>query len=283
MGQIIDGKTRAKQVRESLKSEVSALKAKGVNPKLVVVLVGDDPASHIYVSNKEKACADVGIASEAHRMPANTKESDIIKLIEQLNNDKTVHGILVQLPMPDHIVEENVINTVSSSKDVDGLGIQNMGLLVKGEGDPLTPCTPQGVIDLIHSTGVEIKGKNAVVVGRSNLVGKPAAILLLKENATVTQCHSRTVNLGAVTKQADILVTAIGKQKLITAEMVKPGAVVIDVGTIRTEGGLSGDVDFERVKEVAGFITPVPGGVGPMTIAMLLKNTLKAAQKISSK
>ncbi len=282
MGQIIDGKARAKQIREALKSDVSSLKAKGVNPKLTVVLVGDDPASHIYVSNKEKACADVGILSETHKLPANTKESDIIRLVEQLNKDKSVHGILVQLPMPDQISEENVINSVSSSKDVDGLGIQNMGLLVKGEGDPLVPCTPQGVLDLIRLTGIEIKGKRAVVVGRSNLVGKPVAILLLRENATVTQCHSRTIDLGSVTKQADILVTAIGKQKLITADMVKPGAIVIDVGTVRTSAGLSGDVDFEKVKDVAGFITPVPGGVGPMTIAMLLKNTLKAAQKTAS-
>ncbi|MFH1709625.1 MAG: bifunctional methylenetetrahydrofolate dehydrogenase/methenyltetrahydrofolate cyclohydrolase FolD [bacterium] len=279
MFKLIDGKARAKEIRETLKSEVSALKAKGINPKLTVVLVGDDPASHIYVSNKEKACAEVGILSEAHRLPANTRESDLIKLVEKLNKDKTVHGILVQLPMPDHIVEENVINSILPSKDVDGLGMQNMGLLVKGEGDPLIPCTPQGVMDLIHSTGIEVKGKHAVVVGRSNLVGKPAAILLLREHATVTQCHSRTVDLGAVTRQADILVAAIGKSKLITADMVKPGAVVIDVGTVRTAAGLSGDVDFEKVKEVAGFITPVPGGVGPMTIAMLLKNTLKAASK----
>jgi methylenetetrahydrofolate dehydrogenase (NADP+)/methenyltetrahydrofolate cyclohydrolase len=282
MAQIIDGKTRAKQIRESLKKDVSDLKAKGITPKLTVVLVGDDPASHIYVSNKEKACADVGILSETHKLPANTKESEIIRLIDQLNKDKSVHGILVQLPMPDHIVEENVVNSIIPSKDVDGLGIQNMGLLVKGEGDPLVPCTPQGVLDLIRLTGIEIKGKRAVVVGRSNLVGKPAAILLLRENATVTQCHSRTIDLGSVTKQADILVTAIGKQKLITADMVKPGAVVIDVGTVRTSAGLYGDVDFEKIKDIAGFITPVPGGVGPMTIAMLLKNTLKAAQRNAS-
>jgi methylenetetrahydrofolate dehydrogenase (NADP+)/methenyltetrahydrofolate cyclohydrolase len=243
------------------------------------VLVGDDPASHIYVSNKEKACAEVGIISDAHKLPANTKESDLMNLVDKLNKDKTVHGILVQLPMPDHIVEENVINSISPAKDVDGLSISNMGLLVKGEGDPLIPCTPQGVMDLIHSTGIEVKGKHAVVVGRSNLVGKPAAILLLREHATVTQCHSRTVDLGFVTRQADILVAATGKPKMITADMIKPGAVVIDVGTVRTATGLSGDVDFEKAKDVAGFITPVPGGVGPMTIAMLLKNTLKAASK----
>ncbi len=279
MSKIIDGKARAKEIRESLKSDVLAIKAKGISPKLTVVLVGDDPASHIYVSNKEKACADVGILSETHRLPAKTKESDIIKLVEKLNKDNSVHGILVQLPLPDHIVEENVINSILPSKDVDGLSVHNMGLLVKGEGDPLVPCTPQGVMDLIHLTGIEIKGKHAVVVGRSNLVGKPAAILLLREHATVTQCHSRTVDLGSVTRQADILVAAIGKANIITAEMVKRGAVVIDVGTVRTEAGLSGDVDFEKVKDVAGFITPVPGGVGPMTIAMLLKNTIKAASK----
>jgi methylenetetrahydrofolate dehydrogenase (NADP+)/methenyltetrahydrofolate cyclohydrolase len=280
MFKIIDGKARAKEIRESLKNEVSALKSKGINPKLTVILVGDDPASHIYVSNKEKACAEIGIISEAHKLPANTKESDLIKLVDKLNKDKSVHGILVQLPLPDHIVEENVINMISPSKDVDGLGIQNMGLLVKGEGDPLIPCTPQGVMDLIHSTGIEVKGKHAVVVGRSNLVGKPAAILLLREHATVTQCHSRTVDLGFVTRQADILVAASGKPKMITADMIKPGAIVIDVGTVRTASGLSGDVDFEKAKDVAGFITPVPGGVGPMTIAMLLKNTIKAALMI---
>jgi len=279
MAKIIDGKARAKEIRESLKNEVLALKSKGLCPKLSVVLVGDDPASHIYVSNKEKACAEVGIISDAHKLPANTKESDLMNLVDKLNKDKTVHGILVQLPMPDHIVEENVINSILPSKDVDGLSISNMGLLVKGEGDPLVPCTPQGVMDLIHLTGIEIKGKHAVVVGRSNLVGKPAAILLLREHATVTQCHSRTVDLGFVTRQADILIAATGKPKMITADMIKPGAVVIDVGTVRTATGLSGDVDFEKAKDVAGFITPVPGGVGPMTIAMLLKNTLKAASK----
>jgi len=282
MAKIIDGKARAKEIRETLKTEVLALKSKGINPKLSVVLVGDDPASHIYVSNKEKACAEVGIISDAHKLPANTKESDLMNLVDKLNKDRSVHGILVQLPMPDHIVEENVINSILPAKDVDGLSISNMGLLVKGEGDPLVPCTPQGVMDLIHSTGIEVKGKHAVVVGRSNLVGKPAAILLLREHATVTQCHSRTVDLGFVTRQADILVAATGKPKMITADMIKPGAVVIDVGTVRTATGLSGDVDFEKAKDVAGFITPVPGGVGPMTIAMLLKNTIKAASMMKS-
>jgi methylenetetrahydrofolate dehydrogenase (NADP+)/methenyltetrahydrofolate cyclohydrolase len=278
MSQLIDGKARAKEIREGLKSEVLALKAKGVDPKLSVILVGDDPASNIYVSNKEKACADVGIISDSHRLPATTKESDLIKLVQKLNNDKKTHGILVQLPLPEGLSEEKIVNGISQFKDVDGLGIQNSGLLIKGEGNPLVPCTPQGVIDLIKSTGMQIKGKRAVVVGRSNLVGKPAAILLLSEHATVTICHSRTVDLGSVTREADILVAAIGKPKMITKEMVKPGAVVIDVGTVRTSEGLSGDVDFQNVKDVAGFITPVPGGVGPMTIAMLLKNTIKAAK-----
>jgi methylenetetrahydrofolate dehydrogenase (NADP+)/methenyltetrahydrofolate cyclohydrolase len=276
---IIDGKLRAKQIRDELKGEVLSLKAKGITPKLVVVLVGDDPASHIYVNNKEKACAEVGIVSEAHKLPANTKESDVLKLVEKLNKDKKVHGILVQLPLPDHINEEKVTNSIVQAKDVDGLGIVNMGMLIKGEGDPLICCTPQGVIDLIKTTGIDIKGKNAVVVGRSNMVGKPTAILLLKEHATVTICHSRTADLASVTSKADILVAAIGKAKMITANMIKKGAIVIDVGMNKTSAGFVGDVDFENAKEVAGYITPVPGGVGPMTIAMLLKNTLKAASK----
>jgi len=276
---IIDGKARAKEIRSSLKKDVESLKQKGITPKLVVVLVGDDPASHIYVSNKEKACAEVGILSETHKLPAMTNENDILKLILKLNTDRNVHGILVQLPLPDHINEENITNAIIQAKDVDGLGTINMGMLIKGEGDPLVCCTPQGVIDLIKTTGIDIKGKNAVVVGRSNMVGKPTAILLLKEHATVTICHSRTVDLGSVTNKADILVAATGKAKKITADMVKKSAIVIDVGMIKTEKGWSGDVDFEKVKEIAGYITPVPGGVGPMTIAMLLKNTVKAATR----
>jgi methylenetetrahydrofolate dehydrogenase (NADP+) / methenyltetrahydrofolate cyclohydrolase len=278
MSQLIDGKARAKQIREGLKSDVSALNANRINPKLSVILVGDDPASKIYVSNKEKACVDVGIISDTHRLPATANEAELIKLIQMLNNDRTVHGILVQLPLPAGLSAEKVVNTISQFKDVDGLGIQNSGLLIKGEGDPMVPCTPQGVIDLIKSTGIQIKGKRAVVVGRSNLVGKPAAILLLSEHATITICHSRTVDLGSVTKEGDILVAAIGKPKIITKEMVKPGAVVIDVGMVKTAQGWSGDVDFEKVKDIAGFITPVPGGVGPMTTAMLMKNTIKAAK-----
>ena len=275
--QLIDGKKRAKEVREGLKGEVLSLKGRGIKPKLAVVLVGDDPASLIYVINKEKACADTGILSDVHRLPASTKEAVILKLVNKLNKDKSIHGILVQLPLPNHISEEKITNSIVPNKDVDGLGLINMGMLIKGEGDPLVCCTPQGVIDLIRSTGIEIKGKNAVVVGRSNMVGKPTAILLLKEHATVTICHSRTVNLGDVTRRADILVAAIGKAGMIKSDMVKNGAVVIDVGMNRLNDKFVGDVDYENVKDVAGYITPVPGGVGPMTIAMLLKNTLKAA------
>ena len=279
MATIIDGKARAREIREGLKAEISTLKAMGISPKLVVVLVGEDPASHIYVNNKEKACNETGIISNIHRLPESTKESDILKLIEKLNKDNTVHGILVQLPLPDHISEERVTNSIAPAKDVDGLGIVNMGMLIKGEGDPLVCCTPQGVLDLIKSTGVEIKGKNAVVIGRSNMVGKPTAILLLKEHATVTICHSRTVDLKSITSKADILVAAIGKAKMIRADMIKKGVIVIDVGTTKTSDGWAGDVDFDEAKDIAGFITPVPGGVGPMTIAMLLKNTVKAASR----
>jgi len=276
---IIDGKMRAKEVREGLKNEVLALKSSGTIPKLSVILVGEDPASHIYVSNKEKACSEVGIASEIHRLPSNTREIDLMKLVAKLNDDKNVHGILVQLPLPDQISEENILNSILPNKDVDGLGAQNMGMLVKGEGDPFIPCTPQGIIDLIKTTGIEIKGKNAIVVGRSNIVGKPAAILLLGQHATVTICHSRTLNLKEIISKADILVAAIGKPRLITGDMIKEGAAVIDVGTTRTAKGWEGDVDFDSAKEKAGYLTPVPGGVGPMTIAMLLKNTIKAASK----
>lgn len=279
MGTIIDGKTRAKEIREGLKIEISSLRGRGISPKLVVILVGDDPASQIYVNNKEKACKEAGIISEVHKLPKKTKENDLLKLIEKLNKDRSIHGILVQIPLPEHISEEKVTNSIASEKDVDGLGIVNMGLLIKGEGDPLVCCTPQGILDLIKSTGTEIKGKSAVVVGRSNMVGKPTAILLLKEHATVTICHSRTVELGAITRSADILVAAIGKPKIISADMIKEGAVVIDVGTTKTSNGWAGDVDFDGAKDIAGFITPVPGGVGPMTIAMLLRNTVKAASK----
>jgi methylenetetrahydrofolate dehydrogenase (NADP+)/methenyltetrahydrofolate cyclohydrolase len=275
----IDGKARAKEIRLEIKAQVLEAKKRGIYPKLVVVLVGDDPASHIYVANKEKDCAEVGFLSETHRLPAEAKEADVLAIVEKLNNDKSVHGVIVQLPLPDHIDEERITNSISAFKDVDGLGIENMGMLIKGQGDPLICCTPQGCIDLIKTTGVEMKGKNAVVIGRSNMVGKPMAILLLQNHCTVTICHSRTIDLPSISSNADILVAAIGKAKMIKADMVKKGAVVIDVGMIRTEKGFVGDVDYDAVKEIAGFITPVPGGVGPMTRAMLLMNTLKAALK----
>lgn len=276
---IIDGKARAKKIREELKGEVARLKASGINPKLTVVLVGDDSASQIYVLNKEKDCAEVGILSETYRLPASAKEKEVLDVVEKLNRDSLVHGIIVQLPLPDQIDEDRVTNSIKASKDVDGLGTINMGMLIKGHGDPLVCCTPQGCIDLIESTGMEIKGKNAVVIGRSNMVGKPMALLLLQNNATVTICHSKTVDLASVTRKADILVAAIGKAGMIKADMIKQGCVVIDVGMIKTDKGFTGDVDFDAAKEVAGFITPVPGGVGPMTRAMLLKNTIKAASR----
>lgn len=277
---LINGKLRAKEIRESLKKEVLSLKAKKIAPKLAVVLVGDDPASHIYVANKEKDCAEVGILSEAYRLPATAREAEVLGIVDKLNKDRSVHGIIVQLPLPDSIDEEKVTNSIDPAKDVDGLGTINMGMLIKGQGDPLVCCTPQGCIDLIGSTGIEIKGKNAVVIGRSNMVGKPMAVLLLQNNATVTICHSKTVGLATIARGADILVAATGKAKMIKADMIRPGAVVIDVGMTKTDEGFIGDVDFEAAKEVAGFITPVPGGVGPMTRAMLLKNTIKAASRI---
>lgn len=281
MANIIDGKARAEEIRNNLKGEVERLKKKKILPRLDVILVGEDPASQTYVKNKEKACASIGIESVVHKYPANVTEKEIIDQIKKLNKDKKVHGILVQLPLPEKISAERTLNTTDPSKDVDGLNVQNMGLLIKGEGDPFVPCTPQGIMDLIKLTGTEIKGKNAVVVGRSNIVGKPIAILLLKEHATVTICHSRTIDLASFTNKADILVAAIGRAKQIKRQMIKPGAIVIDVGMNRDDNGkLVGDVDYEAAKDIAGFITPVPGGVGPMTIAMLLKNTLKAANNI---
>ncbi len=266
-------------MREEQAAAVSAAKERGgVVPKLVVVLVGEDPASQIYVRNKERACAEVGVLSEVRRIPATIKERELIDIIHQLNHDKTNHGILVQLPLPNGINELAVLNEISPEKDVDGLHPMNMGKLLKGEDPLFIPCTPQGILELILSTGVEIKGKEAVVVGRSNIVGKPAAILLLQNHATVTICHSRTRDLGEVTRRAEILIAAVGSPGIIRGDMVRKGAVVIDVGSNKVGERLVGDVDFDSVKEVAGYITPVPGGVGPMTIAMLLKNTLKAAK-----
>lgn len=271
---IINGKEIAQDIRNGLKKEIKAL---SMVPGLAVVLVGDDPASKVYVGNKEKSCKEVGFYSEVHKLAENTSEEELLSLIEQLNNNPKIHGILVQLPLPKHIDEKEVIKKILPTKDVDGFHPLNAGALLVGEKG-LQPCTPKGCIRLIKEMGLEISGKKAIVVGRSNIVGKPIALMLLQENATVEICHSRTQDLAQEIKDADILVVAIGKANFITGEMIKPGAVVIDVGINRLENGtLAGDVEFNSAKEVAGFITPVPGGVGPMTIAMLLENTLEAA------
>jgi methylenetetrahydrofolate dehydrogenase (NADP+)/methenyltetrahydrofolate cyclohydrolase len=280
MGKIIDGKARALEIREMLAKEVAELKTrKGIVPKLCVVLVGDDPASQVYVRNKEKACEKAGMISETHRLPATIKQSNLINLVKKLNNDSTVHGILVQLPLPIGLDPIAALNEISPEKDVDGLHPMNMGKLLRGEDPAFISCTPQGILDLILSTGTEIKGKKAVIVGRSNIVGKPIALLLLQNHATVTICHSRTPDLGAEVKIADILVASVGCPGIIRGEMVKKGSIVIDVGVNRVGDKLQGDVDFDGAKERAAYITPVPGGVGPMTIAMLLKNTLLGAKR----
>lgn len=273
---IIDGKALSLGIREELKKKVEELKQNGVMPGLSVVLVGDDPASAVYVRNKEKACEEIGIYSLVHRLGADTSEQQVISIVKELNSNPRIHGILVQLPLPKHIDERNVLRAVDPDKDVDGLHVVTAGRLFVGEKGFL-PCTPKGVIRMIKSTGTEISGKQAVVVGRSAMVGKPAAMLLLNENATVTMCHSRTKDLAAVCARADILVAAIGKPGLLTGEFIKPGAVVIDVGTTKVDGKLKGDVLFEEAAKKAAFITPVPGGVGPMTITMLLENTIEAA------
>lgn len=279
MAEIIDGKAIAKKVRDEVKAEVGKMRARGERePRLTVVLVGDDPASQIYVRNKERACAEVGIASETRRIPASIKQKELVEIVRSLNEDKDVDGVLVQMPLPAGLNEQEVVESVSPRKDVDGLNPFNLGKLLTG-GDPFfLPCTPSGIIEMLLSTGIEIKGKEAVVVGRSNLVGKPIALMLLQRHATVTICHSRTKDLGLETGRADILIVAVGSPQIVHGQMIKPGAVVIDVGTNRLAEKLVGDVDFESAKERASFISPVPGGVGPMTIAMLLKNTLKAAQ-----
>lgn len=278
MAQIIDGKSIAKRIRDDVAAKVSEMKGQGkVAPKLAVVLVGDDPGSQIYVRNKEKACAEVGISSEVRRIPPSIKEKELIDIVRQLNNDRSVNGILVQLPLPKEIDAGRIINEISPDKDVDGLHPLNMGKLLKGENPRFIPCTPQGIIELLLSTGVKIAGSEAVVVGRSNIVGKPVSILLLQNHATVTICHSRTSNLGEVARRADILIAAVGNPGIIQGDMIKEGAVVIDVGMNRLGEKLVGDVDFDSANGKAGHLSPVPGGVGPMTIAMLLKNTLFAA------
>ena len=276
--QILDGKTLSAQIKANLKKETEALKEKGINPGLAVIIVGDDSASRIYVNNKKKACEECGIHSEEYALSADTSEEELLKLIDTLNERKDINGILVQLPLPKGIDSEKVLLRIDHRKDVDAFHPVNVGKIMIGDFDFL-PCTPAGVMELIHLTGIDVSGKECVVVGRSNIVGKPQAMLLLHENGTVTICHSRTKNLSEVCRRADILVAAVGRPKFITADMVKEGAVVIDVGMDRDENGkLCGDVDYEAVSQVASAITPVPGGVGPMTIAMLMKNTVKAAQ-----
>jgi len=275
---IINGRDIASEIRLGLKNDVEKLKRNGVQPGLAVVIVGDDPASRIYVNNKKKVCDEIGIRSFEYALPAETSEEEVIELIKTLNGDKNVHGILVQLPLPQHINSERVLFEIDPDKDVDAFHPVNVGKIMIGNYKFL-PCTPAGVMELIHRTGIDLKGSECVVVGRSNIVGKPMAMLLLHEHATVTVCHSRTKDLKSVCRRADVLVVAVGKPELIKADFIKPGAVVIDVGINRMENGkLCGDVDFDGAKSVASYITPVPGGVGPMTIAMLMKNTVKAAE-----
>ena len=275
---IIDGKAVSASVKAAVAEESVKLAGQGLVPGLAVIIVGDDPASRVYVNNKKKACAAVGFHSEEYALPADTSEEDLLKLVRELNQKKEINGILVQLPLPKQIDEKKVIATISPEKDVDAFHAANVGKIMIGDFDFL-PCTPSGCMDLIHSTGVEIAGKSCVVIGRSNIVGKPMAMLLLHESGTVTICHSKTRNLKEICRQADILVVAIGKAKFVTGDMIKEGAVVIDVGMDRDENGkLCGDVDFASAEQVAGYITPVPGGVGPMTIATLMRNTLTAAK-----
>lgn len=279
----IDGKATSVKRREAIFAETKELIEKtGVRPGLAVILVGDDPASAIYVRNKKKGCEDMGFLSREYRLPAETSEEELLSLIDELNTDKAIHGILVQLPVPKHIDDKKVIARIAPEKDVDAFGYENVGRIMTGDFD-FVPCTPAGIMVLLEEYGIDPVGKRAVVIGRSNIVGKPMAMLLLHKNATVTVCHSRTQNLAEICREADILVAAVGKANFVTADMVKPGAVVIDVGMNRDENGLCGDVAFAEVEPKASFITPVPGGVGPMTITMLLQNTLTSARKAAQK
>jgi methylenetetrahydrofolate dehydrogenase (NADP+)/methenyltetrahydrofolate cyclohydrolase len=280
--QLIDGNALSKQLRAQVATDTAALKAKGLTPGLAVVLVGDNQASQVYVRNKVKACEDAGLHSVLEKYEATMTEADLLARVEALNNDSSIHGILVQLPLPAHIDAQKVIEAISPAKDVDGFHIASAGALMTGMPG-FWPCTPYGCMKMLESIGYDLKGKHAVVIGRSNIVGKPMALMLLQKDATVTVAHSRTQNLKALTLQADVIVAAVGKRNVLTADMVKPGAVVLDVGMNRNdEGKLCGDVDFDGVREVAGYITPVPGGVGPMTITMLLVNTLESAQRALS-
>lgn len=278
MSKIIDGKQISAQVKQAVAEEVAQLKPEGIHPGLAVVLVGDNPASKVYVGSKEKACEQLGIYSEKYLLPGETTEEELLELVEKLNHKPEINGILVQLPLPEQINEETIINAIDPIKDVDAFHPNNVGKIMIGDFDFL-PCTPAGIMDLIASTGVSIEGKNCVVIGRSNIVGKPMSMLLLHKNGTVTICHSRTQNLAEITRKADILVAAVGRPNFVTGDMVKEGAVVIDVGMNRLENGkLCGDVNFAEASERASYITPVPGGVGPMTIATLMRNTVTAAK-----
>ena len=278
--QIIDGNALSKQLRADVALRAAALRTRGITPGLAVVLVGDSPASQVYVRNKIKACQDNGLHSVLEKYDANMREDDLLARVDALNNDPAIHGILVQLPLPAHIDAQKVIEAISPAKDVDGFHMLSAGALMVGQPG-FWPCTPYGCMKMLESIGCDLRGKHAVVIGRSNIVGKPMALMLLQKNATVTICHSATADLKAMTLQADVIVAAVGKRHVLTADMVKPGAVVIDVGMNRNdEGKLCGDVDFDGVSQVAGYITPVPGGVGPMTITMLLVNTLEAAERV---
>lgn len=275
---IIDGKQVAARCREELKQQVAALRARGIIPGLAVILVGEDPASQVYVRNKHRACEELGIHSEQYTLPADTNRQTLLDLITELNGREEIDGILVQLPLPGHLDEKEILSAIDPAKDVDSFHPQNVGRLVIGDYF-FAPCTPSGILTLIDSAGVDLTGKECVVIGRSNIVGKPMALMLLHRNATVTVCHSKTRELPSVTRRADVLISAVGKAGFVTADMVKPGAVVIDVGMNRNQAGkLCGDVDFESVSRVAGYLTPVPGGVGPMTITMLLRSTVLSAQ-----
>lgn len=276
--QLLDGKTMSNELREKLALRVENLKARGVTPGLAVILVGEDPASQIYVKNKGLGCAQVGMHSVTIRLPETTTQQDLETQIDQLNGDASIHGILVQLPLPAGLDEAAALARIAPEKDVDGFHVVNAGKLFTGQKG-VVACTPKGAMEMIRRTGIDLSGKEAVVVGRSNIVGKPMAMLLLQQNATVTMCHSRTQHLAEHTRRADVLVAAVGKPRFITADMVKPGAIVIDVGINRVDGKVVGDVDFDAVKEVASWITPVPGGVGRMTITMLLENTIEAAER----
>ena len=277
--QLIDGNALSRQLRTDVATRVAALKARGVTPGLAVILVGENAASQVYVRNKVKACEDTGMHSLLETWPTTLTEAELLARVEALNRDPSIHGILVQLPLPAHMNAQRVIEAISPEKDVDGFHIASAGALMTGLPG-FWPCTPYGCMKMLESIGYDLKGKHAVVIGRSNIVGKPMALMLLQKNATVTVCHSSTPDLKAMTLQADVIVAAVGKRNVLTADMVKPGAVVLDVGMNRNdEGKLCGDVDFAGVKEVAGYITPVPGGVGPMTITMLMVNTLESAER----